>query len=192
MVIKQIRSALLVFAVLTVITGIAYPLCVTAVAQIVFPKQANGSLIVNNGTIVGSTLIGQQFAEPKYFFGRLSATSSVPYNAAVSSGSNIGPSNDVLRQNIEARIAMLKNADPKNMQAIPIDLVTSSGSGLDPHISIAAAMYQAARVARLRGISEQDVVALIRVNTEGRFLGVIGEPVVNVLQLNLGLDRHGK
>jgi len=193
MVIKQIRSALLVFAVLAVITGIAYPFCVTVFAKIFFPKQASGSLIVNkDGKAIGSALIGQQFDDPKYFWGRLSATSSVPYNAAVSSGSNIGPNNDVLRQNVESRVALLKKVDPKNTKVIPVDLVTSSASGLDPHISVAAAMYQAGRIARLRGVSEDEIVALIRVNTQGRFLGVIGEPVVNVLQLNLGLDRRGK
>lgn len=192
MLAKQIKSALLVFLVLTVITGIAYPLFVTAVAQIFFPHQANGSLIVNDGKSIGSSLIGQSFDDPKYFWGRLSATSPVPYNASVSSGSNIGPTNVALRQNIELRIKMLRDVDPDNKNPIPVDLVTSSASGLDPHISVAGALYQAGRIARLRKMQENEIIQIIRNNTQGRFLGIIGEPVVNVLRLNIELDRQSK
>ncbi len=189
---KQIKSALLVFLVLTVITGAAYPLFVTVVARVFFPKQAQGSLIFQDGKPAGSSLIGQPFDDPRYFWGRLSATSSFPYNAVVSSGSNIGPANDLLRKNVEARIKRLKEIDPANSAPIPVDLVTASASGLDPHISIAGAMYQAGRIARLRGMPENKVVDLIKKNTRGRFLGVIGEPVVNVLELNIELDKQNK
>ena len=192
MLAKQIKSALLVFLVLTVITGIAYPLFVTAVAQILFPRQANGSLIINDGKSIGSSLIGQYFDDPKYFWGRLSATSPVPYNASISSGSNIGPTNAALRQNIELRIKMLRDVDSDNNNPIPVDLVTSSASGLDPHISVAGALYQAGRIARLRKIPENEIIQIIRKNTQGRFLGIIGEPVVNVLRLNIELDKQSK
>jgi K+-transporting ATPase ATPase C chain len=169
-------------------TGVLYPLVVTGIAQLVFPRQANGSLIVQNGRTVGSALIGQQFTDPGYFWGRLSATSPYPYDAAASSGSNLGPTNPALLDEVKARIAALKAADPGNTQLIPVDLVTSSGSGLDPDISVAAALYQIPRVARLRGLSQSAVRALVDQYTRGRTLGFLGEPRVNVLQLNLALD----
>jgi K+-transporting ATPase ATPase C chain len=190
MYIKQLKSAFLLFLLLTVLTGIIYPLAVTAAAQIFFHKQANGSIILKDGKSAGSSLIGQQFDDPKYFWGRLSATSPVPYNGASSSGSNFGPLNTLLRQNIESRIKMLRNLDPENRNLIPVDLVTSSGSGLDPHISLAAAMYQVPRVARIRGMSEEAVTNIVMRNVQSRFLGVIGEQVVNVLQLNIALDNY--
>jgi len=185
---SQIRPALMALLIFTVLTGLVYPLVVTAIAQLVFPHQANGSLIVVNGKTVGSTLIGQQFTDPKYFWGRLSATGPYPYNAAASSGSNLGPTNPALLDEVKARIAALKAADPGNTQLIPVDLVTSSGSGLDPDISIAAALYQLPRVARLRGLSESALRTLVDKHTQGRTLGFLGEPRVNVLQLNLALD----
>jgi K+-transporting ATPase ATPase C chain len=165
-----------------------YPLAVTAVAQIVFPNQSNGSLIVKDGQILGSSLIGQPFDDPKYFWGRLSATSPFPYNAGASSGSNLGPLNDTLTDAARARINALQQADAQNTAPIPIDLVTASGSGLDPHISIAAARYQVSRVARIRGMSEVQVQALVSRFTEDRQFGILGEPRVNVLLLNLALD----
>jgi K+-transporting ATPase ATPase C chain len=185
---SQIRPALMALLIFTVLTGLLYPLVVTGIAQLAFPHQANGSLIVVNGKTVGSTLIGQQFTDPKYFWGRLSATGPYPYNAAASSGSNLGPSNPALLDEVKARIAALKAADPGNTQPIPVDLVTSSGSGLDPDISVAAALYQLPRVARLRGLNESAVRALVDQYTQGRTLGFLGEPRVNVLQLNLALD----
>lgn len=184
----QIRPALMALLIFTVLTGLIYPLVVTGIAQLAFPHQANGSLIINNGQAVGSELIGQPFDVPKYFWGRLSVTSPFPYNAAASSGSNIGPSNPALITEIQARIDALKAVDPTNTQPIPVDLVTSSGSGLDPDISIAAALYQVPRVARVRGLSEATVRALVDQFTEGRQLGFLGEPRVNVLKLNLALD----
>ncbi len=177
--------ALLAF---TLLTGIAYPLAMTAVSQGLFPHQANGSLIIRQGKAIGSSLIGQPFEDPKYFWGRLSATSPVPFNAAASSGSNLGPLNPALASAVEERVAALKAADPGNRQPIPVDLVTASGSGLDPHISIAAALYQAGRVARARRLSDQTILRLIRRHTSGRTLGILGEPAVNVLELNLTLD----
>jgi K+-transporting ATPase ATPase C chain len=185
---SQIRPALMALLIFTVLTGLVYPLVVTAIAQLVFPCQANGSLIVQNGRTVGSALIGQQFTDPGYFWGRLSATSPYPYDAAASSGSNLGPTNPALLDEVKARIAALKAADPGNTQLIPVDLVTSSGSGLDPDISVAAALYQIPRVARLRGLSQSAVRALVDQYTRGRTLGFLGEPRVNVLQLNLALD----
>lgn len=185
---SQFRPAIVSFIVLTIITGLLYPLAVTAVAQVVFPQQANGSLILKDGKPIGSTLIGQPFDDPKYFWGRLSATGPFPYNAAASSGSNLGPTNPALIAEVQGRIDALQAADPQNTQPIPVDLVTSSGSGLDPHISVAAALYQTPRVARLRGLSEDQVRALVERSTEGRQLGFIGEPRVNVLELNLALD----
>jgi len=185
---SQIRPALMALLIFTVLTGLVYPLVVTGVAQLVFPAQANGSLITVNGKTVGSTLIGQQFTNPSYFWGRLSATGSYPYNAAASSGSNLGPTNPALLDEVKARIAALKAADPANTQPIPVDLVTSSGSGLDPDISVAAALYQLPRVARLRGLSESALRTLVDKHTQGRTLGFLGEPRVNVLQLNLALD----
>ncbi len=184
----QIRPALMLLLIFTVLTGLLYPLVVTGIAQLVFPSQANGSLISSNGQTVGSSLIGQQFDDPKYFWGRLSATGPYPYNAAASSGSNLGPTNPALLDEVKARIAALKAADPTNTQPIPVDLVTSSGSGLDPNISIAAALYQLPRVARARGLSEAAVRTLVDKYTQGRQLGFLGEPRVNVLELNLALD----
>ena len=185
---SQIRPALMALLIFTVLTGLVYPLVVTGIAQLVFPRQANGSLIVVNGQAVGSTLIGQQFTDPRYFWGRLSATSPYPYDAAASSGSNLGPTNPALLDEVKSRIAALKAADPSNTQLIPVDLVTSSGSGLDPDISVAAALYQLPRVARLRGLSQAAVGALVDKYTQGRTLGFLGEPRLNVLQLNLALD----
>jgi K+-transporting ATPase ATPase C chain len=185
---SQIRPALMALLIFTVLTGLLYPLVVTGIAQLVLPHQANGSLIVVNGKTVGSSLIGQQFTDPKYFWGRLSATGPYPYNASASSGSNLGPTNPALLDEAKARIAALQAADPGNTQLIPVDLVTSSGSGLDPNISVAAALYQLPRVARLRGLSESAVRALVDKYTQGRTLGFLGEPRVNVLQLNLALD----
>jgi potassium-transporting ATPase KdpC subunit len=187
---KQLKSAFLVFLSLTVITGIIYPFVITAVAQVFFRHQADGSIIFKDGKPIGSSLIGQSFDDPKYFWGRLSATSPVVFNASASSGSNIGPLNAILRQNVEARIKLLQNVNPENKSPIPVDLVTASASGLDPHISIAAALYQVPRVARLRGIPQEKVTEIVRENTQGRLMGVIGEPVVNVLQLNMALDNY--
>ncbi|NJD59089.1 MAG: potassium-transporting ATPase subunit C [Anaerolineales bacterium] len=183
-----LRPALVSLAVFSLITGVIYPLVITSIAQVIFPRQANGSLIFQNGEAVGSALIGQQFDDPRYFWGRLSATSPYPYNAAASAGSNLGPTNPALTSEVEARIAALKAADPTNTAPIPVDLVTSSGSGLDPDISVAATNYQVARVARLRGLSQQLVQALVEKYTQGRTFGILGEPRVNVLELNLALD----
>ncbi|MGD0174883.1 MAG: potassium-transporting ATPase subunit KdpC [Anaerolineales bacterium] len=185
---NQLRPAILILILFTLITGFLYPLSVTGIAQLVFPHQANGSLIVRNGKVTGSSLIGQSFDDPKYFWGRLSATSGFPYNAAASSGSNLGPLNPALIAAVRARITALHAADPGNTQPIPVDLVTASGSGLDPNISIAAALYQASRVALARGLTESAVIALVNEYTEGRQLGFLGESRVNVLQLNLALD----
>lgn len=187
-----IRPALMAILIFTLITGVIYPLAVTGIAQLVFPHQANGSLIVANGQIVGSDLIGQQFDNLKYFWGRLSATGPFPYNAAASSGSNLGPSNPALLEVVQARIAALKAADPANPLPIPVDLVTASGSGLDPDISVAAALYQVSRVARERNMSEADVRLLIDQYTKGRQFGFLGELRVNVLELNLALDKLKK
>jgi K+-transporting ATPase ATPase C chain len=184
----QIRPAFMAILIFTLLTGVVYPLVVTGLAQFIFPSQANGSLIVKNGQAVGSGLIGQQFNDPKYFWGRLSATSPFPYNAAASSGSNLGPSNPALLDTVKARIAALKAADPTNDQPIPVDLVTASGSGLDPNISIAAARYQVPRVAKARGLSEAAVITLVNQFTQGHQFGFLGEPRVNVLELNLALD----
>jgi potassium-transporting ATPase KdpC subunit len=185
---SQLRPAILILILFTLITGFLYPLAVTGIAQLVFPHQANGSLIVRNGKVTGSSLIGQSFDDPKYFWGRLSATSGFPYNAAASSGSNLGPLNPAFIAAVQARITALNVADPGNTQPIPVDLVTASGSGLDPDISIAAALYQVPRVAQARGMTESAVIALVNEYTEGRQLGFLGEPRVNVLQLNLALD----
>jgi potassium-transporting ATPase KdpC subunit len=185
---EQLRPALASFVLFTVLTGVIYPLAVTGIAQAIFPAQANGSVIVKDGKAVGSRLIGQPFDDPKYFWSRLSATSPQAYNGASSSGSNYGPLNDALMDAVRGRVDALKAADPTNTMAIPVDLVTASGSGLDPHISPAAARYQIARVARARGLSEGTVAELVGRNTTGRQWGVLGEPVVNVLELNLALD----
>ena len=185
---KQIKIAVILFGLLTILTGLLYPALITGIAQLIFPYQANGSLIMQNGKVVGSTLIGQQFDETKYFWGRLSATGDHPYNASASGGSNYGPTNPALQKQVSDRIAALKAADPSNPLPIPVDLVTASGSGLDPDISIAAARYQAARIARVRGLSVNRVEMLIDQYTTGRTFGFLGEPRVNVLELNLALD----
>jgi K+-transporting ATPase ATPase C chain len=184
----QIRPAVVMLVVFAIITGLAYPLAVTGIAQVVFPHQANGSLTVRDGQVAGSELIGQPFDDPRYFWGRPSATAPFPYNAAASGGSNLGPSNPSLVEAVRTRVAALRAADPGNSQPIPVDLVTASASGLDPHISVAAALYQVPRVARERGLSQKDVEALVRRYTAGRQLGILGEPRVNVLDLNLALD----
>jgi potassium-transporting ATPase KdpC subunit len=183
-----IRPAVILLILLTVITGIAYPLVVTGVAGVVFPRQAAGSLIIKDGRPVGSRLIGQPFSDPKYFWSRPSATSPQPDNGLSSGGSNLGPLNPALTDAVKARIAALRSADPTNHAPIPVDLVTASGSGLDPDISLAAAYYQADRIARLRQLSPDRVRTLIADYTQGRWLGVLGEPRVNVLELNLALD----
>jgi K+-transporting ATPase ATPase C chain len=185
---KQLRPALVSLVLLTFITGVIYPLVVTGIAQVIFPLQANGSIIMKDGKAVGSGLIGQPFDQPQYFWGRLSATGPFPYNAAASSGSNYGPLNPALLDAVKGRVQALKDADPSNTAPIPVDLVTASGSGLDPHISIAAALYQVHRVAQARGLTDNAVKALIDINTEDRQLGFLGEPTVNVLKLNLALD----
>jgi K+-transporting ATPase ATPase C chain len=181
----QLRPAFFMLLIFTVITGVIYPLVVTGIAQVIFPHQANGSLIMVDGKAVGSELIGQQFDDPKYFWGRLSAAG---YNAAASSGSNYGPMNPALLDAVQARIDALKTADPDNTLPIPVDLVTASASGLDPHISVAAALYQIHRVATARGMKEAKVRSLVEKYTEGRQFGILGEPRVNVLLLNLALD----
>ncbi len=185
---KLLRQSFMLLLVLTVITGVLYPLAATGLSQLVFPHQANGSLIVRDGKPVGSSLIGQSFTDPKYFWGRPSATSPHPYNAASSSGSNQGPTNPALTDAVKQRIDALRAADPGNTAPVPVDLVTASASGLDPQISPAAAQYQIARVARARGLGTAQVQALVQRCTQGRQFGVLGEPRVNVLQLNLALD----
>jgi len=185
---KLIRPAVSLFAALTIVTGIAYPLVVTGIAQAAFPHQANGSLMEKDGKTIGSELIGQNFSDPKYFWGRASATSPMAYNGAGSSGSNQGPLNPALADAVKGRIDALRAADPGNTQPVPVDLVTASGSGLDPHISVAAADYQAARVARARGLPPAAVQRIVEQHTQGRLLGLLGEPRVNVLALNLALD----
>jgi potassium-transporting ATPase KdpC subunit len=186
---KILRPLVVLFAAMTLITGIAYPAVVTAIAQAVFPHQANGSLIEKDGKPVGSELLGQQFDAPYYFWGRLSATSPNPYNAQNSGGSNLGPTNPALADEVKGRLSALHDADPSNTMPVPVDLVTSSGSGLDPEISPAAAAYQAARVAKARALTVDQVNDLIAQNTSGRQLGVLGESRVNVLKLNLALDQ---
>jgi potassium-transporting ATPase KdpC subunit len=185
---KHLRITIILLAIFTVLTGFAYPLAITGIAQILFPGKANGSLIFKDGKAVGSKLIGQPFSNPKYFWGRLSATGPFAYNAAASSGSNYGPLNPALLDAVKQRVHDLKAADSLNTNPIPVDLVTASASGLDPDISVAAALYQLPRVARLRGLEEDQVKSLITKYTEGRQLGFLGEPRVNVLELNLALD----
>ena len=187
---EHIRPALVLLALFTVLTGVIYPLVVTGIAQLVFPRQANGSLIVKDGKPVGSSLIGQPFDDPKYFWSRPSATSPFPYNAASSTGSNQGPTNPALIDAVKARVAALRAADPENTAPVPVDLVTASASGLDPHISPAAALYQVHRVAKARKLDEAVVQRLVEQHTAGRWLGVLGEPRVNVLELNLALDAR--
>ena len=185
----HLRPALILLALLTVLTGVIYPAVVTVIAQVIFPHQANGGLIVKDGKVVGSTLIGQPFDDPKYFWGRPSATSPFPYNASSSSGSNLSPTNPALVKSVQERVAALRAADPGNPAPVPVDLVTASGSGLDPHISPAAALYQVNRVAKARKLEPAVARDLVERHTEGRQLGVLGEPRVNVLALNLALDR---
>ena len=183
-----LRAALVVFVGLSLITGVLYPVVVTGIGKGLFPAQANGSIIERHGKAVGSSLIGQNFDTPQYFWGRISATSPNPYNAQASGGSNLGPSNPALTEAAKARIAALKEADPTNAAPIPADLVTASASGLDPEISPAAAAYQVERVAKARNMPVETVKKLVAENTKGPILGVFGEPTVNVLELNLALD----
>jgi K+-transporting ATPase ATPase C chain len=185
----QFRPAIVILLLMTVLTGLIYPAAIMEIAQLIFPHQANGSLIERNGQTIGSELIGQNFDDPHYFWGRPSATGPTPYNAAASSGSNLGPTNPALVEAIQAHIDALLVADPGNMLPIPVDLVTASGSGLDPHISVAAARYQIPRIARQRGLSEARVLALVDEYSEGRQVWLLGEPRVNVLKLNLALDE---
>jgi potassium-transporting ATPase KdpC subunit len=188
---KELKPAFLLLLVLTLLTGVAYPALVTGIAQLLFKSEANGSLIEREGKVVGSKLIGQPFSDPKYFWGRPSATSPMPYNAGASSGSNQGPLSPALEEAVKGRIDALNIADPTQTAPIPVDLVTASGSGLDPHISPAAAQWQAPRIARQRGMSVDAVQQLIDVHTEGRAFGFLGEPRVNVLLLNLALGAKG-
>ena len=183
-----VRPAVVVFAVLTAVTGAVYPLVVTGIGQTAFPDQAAGSLILRDGKPVGSSLIGQSFSDPKYIWGRPSATGPMPNNGTASSGSNQGPLNPALVDAVKGRIEALRAADPGNSAPVPVDLVTASGSGLDPHLSVAGAQFQAARVAKARGLRLEQVQELIAAHTEGRLFGFLGEPRVNVLQLNLALD----
>jgi K+-transporting ATPase ATPase C chain len=184
----QLRPAVMVLVLLTLVTGVAYPLVVTGIAQAVFPFQARGSLVVKDGKVVGSALIGQPFDDPKYFWSRPSATSPFADNAGASAGSNLSPTNPDLIRAVQGRVDALRAADPGNTAAVPVDLVTASGSGLDPHISPAAALYQVSRVARVRKLDPAAVRQLVERYTEGRTLGFLGEPRVNVLVLNLALD----
>jgi len=188
----HVRAAIVSLALFTVVTGLAYPVIVTLIGQLVFPHQANGSLIVKDGKPVGSTLIGQPFDDPKYFWGRPSATSPFGYNAGASGASNLSPTNADLIKAVQGRVEALRAADPGNTAPVPVDLVTASGSGLDPHISPAAALYQVGRVARARKLDEALVRDLVAKHTEGRQLGLLGEPRVSVLALNLALDAQGR
>lgn len=185
---SELRPALTSFLLLTLLTGVAYPLAVTGIGQTLFADEANGSLIKSGDKLIGSRLIGQPFSGPQYFFGRPSATAPQPYNGAASSGSNQGPTNPALATAVADRVAALRALDPNNKAPVPVDLVTASGSGLDPHISPAAAEYQVARVARARNLPEEQVRTLVQQATEGRTLTLLGEPRVNVLELNLALD----
>lgn len=189
---KQLRPAILMLVLFTVITGLLYPLITTGFAQVIFPLEANGSLIEQNGRLVGSSLIGQQFSEPRYFWGRLSGSGSYPYNASASGGTNLGPLNPTLADNAKTRIDALARAAQAvgvtQTNPAPIDLVTSSGSGLDPHISVAAADYQVSRVAKVRGLSVEKVRQLVVANTQAKWLGMFGNAYVNVLEVNLALD----
>ncbi len=186
----QLRNAVAMLAALTLLTGVVYPLAVTAVAHVAFPDASAGSMITREGRVIGSRLLGQPFEDPKYFWSRISATSPSAYNAQASGASNLGPTNKALTDAAKARIDALRAADPGNDAPVPVDLVTSSGSGLDPHISLAAADYQLARVARVRRLSPERVRELVNASTDGRGLGFLGEPGVNVLLLNLALDRE--
>jgi K+-transporting ATPase ATPase C chain len=189
MFVRLIRPAVSLLALMTVLLGIVYPLVITGVAKVAFSRQAEGSLIYQNGKLIGSTLIGQSFSDPKYFWGRPSATSPQPYNGLASSGSNLGPLNPALLDAVKANVKALHDADPDNRQPIPVDLVTASASGLDPEISPAGAHYQAARVARARNLPLAPVETLIKTHERGRLFGLIGERRINVLELNLALDR---
>ncbi|MEJ0099310.1 MAG: potassium-transporting ATPase subunit KdpC [Pseudomonadota bacterium] len=189
---KTMRNALLLFLMLTLVTGVAYPLLITGIAALTMPARASGSVVVRDGRAMGSTLLGQPFSDPRYFWGRPSATSPQPYNGASSGGSNLSPTNKALLDAIDARVQALRAADPGNAAPVPVDLVTASGSGLDPHISPAAALYQVPRVARARGISEQQLRVLVAAHTEGRTFGILGEPRVNVLALNLDLPSRSQ
>ena len=184
-----IRPALAMLLCLTLLTGMVYPLVVTGFAQLLFPANAAGTLVMRDGQAVGSALIGQQFTDPGYFWSRPSATGGHPYNAAASGGSNLGPLNPALREAVTQRMAAFKVADPLNTLPVPVDMVTASASGLDPHISVAAALYQLQRVAKVRGIAPDQLHTLVGAHTEGRILGFLGEPRVNVLELNLALDE---
>jgi K+-transporting ATPase ATPase C chain len=187
-----LRPALVLLACLTLVTGVIYPLIITGIASAIFPQLAAGSLIVQQGNAVGSALIGQNFSDPRYFWGRPSATTPQPYNATASGGSNLGPLNPALVEAAKARIAALRAADPGNAAPVPVDLVTASASGLDPQISLAAAQYQMDRVGRARGMNVWEVQSLVNTYTEGRLLGFLGEPRVNVLELNLALDARAR
>ena len=190
--IAHFRPCLILFMLFTMLTGLAYPALITVIAQTVFHHQANGSVVKRDGKAVGSELIGQSFDDPSYFWGRPSATGPICYNAAASSGSNLGPTNPVLLDNIRARVEAIRAAHPDQTRTVPVDLVTASASGLDPHISPAAAEYQVGRVAKARNLSEDKLRELILSNTEGRSFGVLGESRVNVLRLNLALDAADK
>jgi K+-transporting ATPase ATPase C chain len=192
MMFAQLMPSLRMLLVMSALTGVVYPLLVTGIAKLAFPRAADGSLIVSDGKTLGSDLIGQPFDDPKYFWSRPSTTSPQPYNAMASSGSNLGPRNPALVDAVKDRIKALRDADPDNKAAVPVDLITASGSGLDPHLSAAAADYQVARVARARNVTGENVRRLVAENTEGRTLGVLGEPRVNVLKLNIALDRTAK
>lgn len=187
---QLIRPAISLFVLMSVVTGLAYPVLVTGAARIAFPDQAAGSLVEVDGKVIGSSLIGQNFTDPKYLWGRPSATATMPYNGGASGGSNQGPSNPALVDAVKARVAALKAADPGNTAPVPVDLVTASGSGLDPHLSVAAAEYQTARVARARQLAPDQVRTVIARHTEERLFGLLGEPRVNVLAVNLDLDRQ--
>jgi K+-transporting ATPase ATPase C chain len=188
----QLRALLVIFVLLTLLTGVVYPALATLIAQTVFPQAANGSVIQRDGLAVGSELIGQPFDDPKYFWGRPSATSPTPYNAAASTGSNLGPTNPAQLNAVRDRVEAMRNAHPDQKGPVPVDLVTASASGLDPHVSPAAAEYQVARVARARGMSEEHVRQFVANHTERRTLGLLGEPRVNVLKLNLALDANAR
>lgn len=187
-----LRPAIVLLFILTALTGVVYPLVVTGIAQVVFPTQAGGSILTQDGKPVGSRLIGQSFSDPKHFWSRPSATTPQPYNGLASGGSNLGPLNPALTDAIKSRIEALRAADPANKAPIPVDLVTASGSGLDPDISLAAAYYQVPRVARERGLQPQRLMALVAAHAHARWLGILGEPRVNVLELNLALDSRAE
>jgi potassium-transporting ATPase KdpC subunit len=190
MFLKNLRIAFIMLGLFTILTGLIYPLAITEIAQLVFPQKANGSLVKKDGKAIGSELIGQPFSDPKYFWSRLSATGPFAYNAAASTGSNYGPINQAYLDGVKKRIQDLKALDSLNTQPVPADLVTASGSGLDPHISVSAALYQLPRVARIRNLNQDKLRSLVAQHTEGRQLGFLGEPCVNVLHLNLALDEQ--